>query len=76
MSIMVIITRLISIECSTCLGELLSRFLGEASAAYSNIGAVPAGSAVNSYGGNSASGRASVVMGDMGSASFFSIFMK
>ncbi len=49
--------------------------LGEAKAAYGNVGTVPADSAFHSYDGNNARDKARVVMGNMDSASFLE-FMK
>jgi hypothetical protein len=43
---------------------------GEARAVYGNVGQIPAGSAAHSYDGNSASGKARVVMGNMDGANF------
>jgi hypothetical protein len=47
-----------------------NKAFGEARATYGNVGDVPAGSAMNSYDSNSASGKARVVMGNMDGASF------
>ncbi|KAH7381969.1 hypothetical protein BKA64DRAFT_217536 [Cadophora sp. MPI-SDFR-AT-0126] len=52
-----------------------NELLGEARAAYGNVGNVVVGSVVNAYEGNRASDRARVVMGNMDSASFLE-FMK
>ena len=47
-----------------------NQILGEARAAYGNIGNVPVGSVVSVYEGNTAGEGARVVMGNMDSASF------